>query len=250
MLYKFKIQLINFLLNISDVFIDFSIKLAYKVGYILVPFPDLGFKVGNKNTKGQGQGTARKLKILADFFSDKNQLSCCDIGSNNGVFSSLLSLSHKFVLGFEQDTFLFKVANRFLDKGSKKNISYINTLVNKDIIDNIGKFDTVVLLSVYHWWVQSFGNEVAEKMLINLWDKTNKYFLFELPNTYDNKKIAKWMPDMGTSYEAVDEYFDSFLPKIFNNSKIVFREVIPSDFRQDDMRFFFILEKQSSEFAD
>lgn len=219
----------------------FNLKLKYAVDAFHVPLPMIGIKRGCSTTSGKGQTSIHKLEIISSHLPSDTK-TIIDIGSNNGFFSISLALKGYYVTGYEPDIKLLKISEFVAHKVNVKNIALSNLGIDPDNVNIIPNADVSLVLSVFHWWVQIHGYEVAMTILKIIWKKTKRAMFFELPNTVENKKIAQWMPDMGKNIAEAELFIRKMLETL-EYSKVELLAFLPTDFRPDERRHLFLVKK-------
>jgi len=218
-----------------------NLKLKYRFDAFHTPLPMIGINRGHSLTSGKGRGSAKKLKAILSNFPE-NSKTIIDIGSNNGFFSISLALKDFCVIGYEPDCELVKVAEFTSHRLKIGKVAFFNIGIDFQNIDFVPESDVSLVLSVFHRWVEMFGYNTAIKMLEIIWQKTRKAMFFELPNTIENRKIAKWMPNMGNDIQECEIFMKKMLENL-NSSEVELLAFLPTDFRPNENRHLFIVRK-------
>lgn len=241
---KFK-RILLWVSNLFEVIIEslffINLKLKNAGDAFHVPLPMIGINSGITTSTGKGQTSKKKLEIISSHMPIKGK-TILDVGSNNGFFSIMLALKGYYVIGYEPDTVLLKVAELTAHKVNAKNVAFFNLGIEPKNVNFIPEVDVSLVLSVFHWWVQIFDYETAVEILKIIWQKTKKTMFFELPNTVENKKIANWMPDMGKDVLEAELFIRKMLETL-EFSKVELLALLPTDFRPNERRHLFIVRK-------
>lgn len=242
-------KIILWVLDLFEIIIEnlflINLKLKYAVSAFHVPLPMIGINKGCSTTSGKGQSSINKLEIISSYLP-VNTKTILDIGSNNGFFSISLALKGYYVIGYEIDIKLHKIAVFVSRKVNAKNVAFFPLGIDPDNVNFIPEVDVSLVLSVFHWWVRLYGYDKAMIILRIIWKKTRKAMFFELPNTVENKKVAKWMPDMGDNSREAEHFIKRMLESL-EYSKVELLAFLPTDFRPNERRHLFIVRKIQNE---
>jgi hypothetical protein len=82
-------------------------------------------------------------------------------------------------MGVDLDPRWLRVAEHAAERAGIKNVAFCRLEVDIDTIALLPHVDAVILLSVWHHWVWSFGLDGATELLAALWDRAGKVMFFE-----------------------------------------------------------------------
>lgn len=104
-----------------------------------------------------------------------------DIGSQLGYFVFRLSESNELILaqGFEMNDVSTAYSNALVYLNDLENISFVNCKVTPIFVKKMPNYDMISFLNVFHHVVYFDGFEIADKIMHELYNKTNSYFIFE-----------------------------------------------------------------------
>jgi len=146
--------------------------------------------------------------MMLQEYVDDNDQNLLDIGCADGQLTTKFHDSGLFCVGVdraEQMLALSRSGQQYTD-----GIGFVRYDVTPDSIGKLPHFDIVLLLTVYHHWVNAYGLESAEKMLTDLKRRCDKLF-FEPPG----RTIDDDVP-MSTN-ETVEQYYTNYLTGIFSD---------------------------------
>lgn len=190
-------------------------------------------KSGIRGTSGAGDGTKILCEAILPYISKGSNV--LDIGSNSGYFTREIGKLGVNVLGIEPDPLLYKVslAQEMLEP--KSTVSFRNDVFDLDF-NSTNQYDTVLCLSVFQQWAERFGFEDAKEILRKTFMVAHHQVFFSLPNTIQNRKILKWLPDMGKTLDESKLWIENLLREVSDGCQIEYIGIHPSDFRPDDYR--------------
>lgn len=220
-----------------------NLKWKAKNGFFHVPLPMLGIDA-SKDSAGGGETSLKKRElILKNIPSDC--LTAVDIGSYNGFFALELAQRGIWVTGYEPEPELLSVCHFLVRRLNLDNAAFFGAGINKDNVRFIPEADVALVLSVFHDWVWQGDYASALEILRTIWSKTRKVMFFELPNTVENEKIARYMPSMGNNVQECEAYIQRMLEGL-GAARIRLLSFWPTDFRLKERRHLFIVEKTSA----
>jgi len=163
-----------------------------------------------------------RIDVIKDNIDLNNLSSYLDIGSQLGYFVYKISESNSniFATGIEMNkiSYTYSVLIGILNNSS--NTSFINSELTVDTVQNIPCFDLVSCLNVFHHIVHYKGFEEANKIMMYLYKKTNKYFIFETGQF--NEKGHYWTSDLGFMGDTPIKWIIEYLETIgFNDVKLI-----------------------------
>lgn len=164
--------------------------------------------------KGRSYQTDKRVdtelrKNLISNHLENSDKSALDIGSNQGVITSVFSSQGLFTVGIERDKMsLVSAQDEFK---FTPGLGFVRFDVDPNSIDKLPPFDVVSLLTVYHHWCREFGWEKSEYMLRTLANKSNKVF-FECPKS----KVDH--PTLSLNSETVAGWYDQYFTSILDKS--------------------------------
>jgi hypothetical protein len=124
-----------------------------------------------------------------------------------------------FSVGIDrQDIALLSARSQF---GFDDGCCFMKYDVTPDTVDNLPKFDVILLLAVYHHWFREFPVAEAELMLEALLERSEKLF-FEVPERDINS--PNYEATSGTSVERHTEYLQRLCGE---DKELEFIETVP-----------------------
>jgi SAM-dependent methyltransferase len=135
---------------------------------------------------------------------DNFNCSILDVGSNLGFYSEALSQNGAFVTGIEADFSSFILSDLAARHHKMNNCAYYPLLLSPSNITTLPRYDVVLLLNVFHHWCLSYGAIDGQKMLSNLWAKTNDKLILSINNApkyrkamglNDEVSLEDWLSD-------------------------------------------------------
>lgn len=129
-----------------------------------------------------------RFKAIRDSIDTRLVKSYLDIGSQLGYFVFKMQ-EYKpgiFSTGIEMNkiSFLYSQLSSFLS--GLENVSFMNTKFSSSVCEVIPRYDVISFLSVFHHVVHFDGFDEADRIMKGLFEKVDKYFLFET-GQYDEK---------------------------------------------------------------
>ena len=222
-------------------------KLIVHAGFaegLQVPLPQLGKNFNNPHTSGKGKTSFDKWNLIAQSLS-KDCKTAVDIGSFHGFFSLKLGETGIKTIGYEPLEDLFRLSVEASLYSKIKNVSFFNKAIDQSNIDELEKSDIYLVMSVLQRWDEIYGNKIANEMLHKIWEKTKKYLFFEYPNPVSSTKMNKILSYLGTSEDECQKNIKRMLQEL-KNSEVTLLGYLPTDFRPDEKRHFFLVKKISS----
>jgi SAM-dependent methyltransferase len=138
------------------------------------PLPWLGLKKAKR-----GIGTEARWGAIEAALRDEVIDSAVDIGCNTGYFCFSLAAKGIPTLGVERDDRFLRIAQYAANKMRAHSVGFCKMDLTPDTIRLLPQADLVLLLSVWHHWVRSYGLEAASEMLTEVWQKSQKVLFFE-----------------------------------------------------------------------
>jgi len=107
--------------------------------------------------------------------------SYLDIGSQLGYFVFKMTEANPALIGqgVELDPITCAYSNAIVMLNEVKNVSFTNAKMSLTYAEALPNYDIISFLSVFHHVVHFDGFEAADKIMRELYKKTNKYFAFE-----------------------------------------------------------------------
>ncbi len=195
---------------------------------------------------GRPQGSVPSSQIRWSIIEKKlpsTLTTCADIGCNTGFFSRKMARKGIYVYGYEPDNSLFRLLVLSIESGELQNVSVTQYSLTPTNIHIIPEVDCCFFLSVYHYWVQSFGWEEAALGLRRLWEKINVCMFFEMPDSASNAKLKNELKEMGETPEECKRYLEGMLNKL-HNARITYLGRIITDFRPNEKRHLFKISRE------
>ena len=186
------------------------------------------------------QSNDRLEKITSNI--DLNDVSTyLDIGSQLGYFVFSINEINKSILstGIEMNktSYMYSVLIGILNKSI--NVSFINTELTSKISENIPSYDIISFLNVFHHIVHFQGFDEANIIMKDLYNKTNKYFIFETGQY--NVKGCYWSNDLSFMGETPNQWLFDYLKSLgYSEVKLISKF---NTHLNDEERSFFICIK-------
>ena len=182
-------------------------------------FPGAGYQplpwVGINKAK-RGEGTKARLEAIETSLTGLDIRSGMDIGCNSGYFCFGLAQKGIPMLGIDMDAQNIRIAHYAYEKIGKQTIALCRMAINTETLCLLPTVDLVLVLSIWHHWIRSYGLDVASQILSTLWEKSGKVLYFE---TGEDEITADFgMPDMG---ESPRSWLENYLGTICVGSEII-----------------------------
>ncbi|MDR1185708.1 MAG: hypothetical protein LBK67_13080 [Coriobacteriales bacterium] len=227
---------------IFPLFDRLRIRHAILKGFPL-PLPEIGIhKGGIVISAGEGLMSFERWRLIQSSLP-KNCRTAIDIGSNNGFFTLRLANEGIFAIGFEPDTELLQLAVVAACRNQEKLVAFSSLAITPDNVCSLPSVDITLMLSVAQRWVHQYGRDGMEKIIKEIWSKTERTMFFEIPNPVQSTKESKWLDFLGETEEKVEESIEYLLRDI-GAEKIELLGYLPTDFRPDEKRHLFVVHKQ------
>lgn len=134
--------------------------------------------------------------------------SLLDIGCAEGYFTAGFAEEGLVSIGIERQTHTVATARK--THANQSNLGFLQYEITPETINRIPTVDVVLLLAVYHHWVNEFGWQDAEKMLEILGNHCET-LLIEIPG----REPEEYRID--ADVETLDEYYQRYLESVFND---------------------------------
>jgi SAM-dependent methyltransferase len=169
-----------------------------------IKFVKNGFSIPRYQSNKRAD-TQKRWTMLQKHIDDEDQ-NLLDLGCADGQLTTNFHDIGLFCVGVdraEQMLALARSGQQYAD-----GIGFIKYDITPDSIRKLPDFDVVLLLTVYHHWVNAYGIDYAEEMLINLSQHCDKLF-FEPPGRAIHNDVQK------SKNETVEEYYTDYLTEVF-----------------------------------
>ena len=185
--------------------------------------------------------TDERINVIKSII-DLNEISTyLDVGSQLGYFVYKINEANSSIIatGIEMNkvSYLYSVFVGILNNSI--NTSFINSELTADNVRNIPSYDVISCLNVFHHIVHFRGFEEADKIMKDLYKKTNKCLIFETGQY--NEKGHYWTNDLVFMEDTPIKWIIDYLKKLgFYEVKLI------SKFKThlgDEERGFFICTK-------
>ncbi|WP_252699105.1 methyltransferase [Natronosalvus vescus] len=186
---------------------DGAIELISKSKKFAFRFIKNGFKVHRYQTD-ERVDTQKRLEIIQKQI-DENDSSLLDIGCADGYLTSKFHEKGLFCIGVDQAEQMLAIARS--GRQYKDGLGFIRKEITPDSLSKLPDFDVILLLTVYHHWVNSYGLKTAEDMLVELTEKGNKLF-FQPPGKEIHNNVQK------SSDQSIEEYYMNYLKETLPES--------------------------------
>lgn len=183
------------------------------------------------------EGTEKRWNII-NCELDKFDKSILDIGCNAGILTRNAATQDRFAIGIDNDS---SISYAKYQSRRESNVGFIQGKVTPENISNLPTFDVIFLLSVYHHWHKSFGQEEAIHMLGILNEKTQNKLFFEPPSL--RKKYGSNPPSIeDLDDDSIISYNTKFLQSIFSDGEIHHLGKTAKGERREGNRHLFMIE--------
>lgn len=171
----------------------------------------IGRLIGKKEISWQARqkNSAQKFEVLLPVIKGNQINSVLDVGCNAGEVTRLLGRAGIFSVGIDGQVDLRGFDNP-LDKACIGNWQ-----LDEDLISKLPEFDAILLLSVHHQWVRSFGDEAAKKLVGQLSGKAKRVFIIEFSGV--NRKYSNQGGNLFIDNDeaSVKDYAEKWLAGVF-----------------------------------
>ena len=149
--------------------------------------------------------TEKRWMILQKHIEDEDK-NLLDVGCANGQLTKKFHDLGFFCIGVDRAEQMLSLARSGQDYTD--GIGFLKYDITPDSIRKLRNFDVVLLLTVYHHWVNAYGLNNAEEMLIDLTQHCDKLF-FEPPGRAIHNDVQK------STDETIEEYYTDYLTEMF-----------------------------------
>lgn len=144
------------------------------------------------------ESTVERWKKMKPVLVSENVKSLKDIGSCMGYFCHKAAESEIQSFGFDRNLTFVSISTLISKKMNLiKAPSFTRIEMNPDTVCFLPRTDATLLLSVWHHWYFEFGEVLADKMLLKVWQNTQKVLIFESGEEEIWKEFE--FPDIDTS---------------------------------------------------
>jgi hypothetical protein len=185
------------------------------------------------------------LQLLVENIETSAQ-TVIDIGCNEGTFARALAERGYFVTGIEGQRQYADAAMAFCQTNRTPRIKIHNKILSPEDIMQLDRADVILLLSVHHQWVASYGLTIANQMLGQLAEKSNKQFFFS-PACIKSKYGEGFSEFEDNDYQAIENYFAENIGKPYGCSLHFIGNVVNELPPQEPIRPLFLLQRAGSE---
>jgi SAM-dependent methyltransferase len=134
-----------------------------------------------------------------------------DVGCNEGYISAEFAKRGKFCVAIDAGPyFLNHILNDLDSVYGRQNPAFGVFPLAEENINLIPEFDLVLLLSVHHQWINTYGDDYAKRLATRLIDKARRYFVIEFAATA-KKYGFKESKFEDNDEESVKTYAESWL---------------------------------------
>ena len=128
----------------------------------------------------RGRYPNEKLDLILSRLSLSEINNVLDVGCNEGYISAEFSKRGKFCVGIDAGPYyLNHILNDLENVYGRQNPAFGVFPLTEENINVIPEFDLILLLSVHHQWINSYGNDYGERLVSRLIDKARHYFVIE-----------------------------------------------------------------------
>jgi SAM-dependent methyltransferase len=148
------------------------------------PLPWVGLRDSNR-----GSGTTTRWEAMQPVIEASGSRTALDIGCNVGFFCFALAEMGVAAIGVEAAPRELRIATFARRRLQADNVGFLSLQLTPQNTGLLPACDTVLLLSVWHHWVRSFGFDAATRMLRDVWGRAGKVMFFE---TGENEMPAEY----------------------------------------------------------
>jgi SAM-dependent methyltransferase len=170
-------------------------------------------RLGGGYQSDRSEGTEERWRLIRSHL-DEDDRSLLDVGCNLGVMTRRAADAGRFALGIEPGRDLVRAA---MAKAAKtKSAAFMHFEVDPSSVLLLPRFDVTLCLSVQHYWMRSFGEEAAWRIVGELLRRTDRKMFFE-PASIKSKYGNPDLPFEDLDRDAIVEYnvkkLQSLLPE-------------------------------------
>jgi len=118
------------------------------------------------------EGSTQNLELIINSI-DRKAKKIADIGCNQGVIALNLALHGFKVIGYEQQTQFLNYGKERVKHDKIENIEFVETIISFENISVLDDVDINILLSVHHQMVKSLGLLEGNRLLKEIFKKSN-----------------------------------------------------------------------------
>jgi len=174
-----------------------------RLALFLKRFVKNGFKIPRYQTDMRVD-TEYRWSLIIDHI-DEDDKNVLDVGCADGFLTSKFREEGLFCVGVDRAEHMLDLArseNRYTN-----GIGFMKYDVTPESVTKFPKFDVVLLLTVYHHWIDAFGVDASETMLQHLMERSEK-LLFQPPG----RELEDGLPM--DSEDTIVEYHRNYLERI------------------------------------
>lgn len=144
-----------------------------------------------------------RLRIIQDNLIHLESPSVLDIGCHQGFFLLALAENAGLSIGVDNDRGELMVGSARAQLWRKNSVVFVEMTLTPDNVIQLPSVDVIILMSVFHHWVRSYGEQAAVSMLEIVAQKVNKCFIFDTgqPNEIGSS-WASQLDFMGPDFES------------------------------------------------
>lgn len=159
----------------------------------------------------RGRYPKEKIDLILSRLSLSEINNVLDVGCNEGYISAEFAKLGKFCVAIDVGPlFLTHILNDLENVYERQNPAFGVFPLTEENINLIPEFDLILLLSVHHQWINSYGNDYGERLVSRLIDKTRRYLVIEFAATA--KKYGFKEPKFeDNDEESIKAYAESWL---------------------------------------
>ena len=143
-------------------------------GNLYQPLPWLGLHQARRGT-----GTRARWRLLAPLLDAYPLRTALDLGCHTGYFSMALAQRGIVTLGVDADERALRIARYATNRLHSTRLAFSCMMITPDTLDLLPQVDLVLVLSIWHHWVRSYGLAGASAILATIWRRTNQILVFE-----------------------------------------------------------------------
>ena len=121
-------------------------------------------------------GTEQRLAMISTCWDDKDQ-SLLDIACNLGQMTRYAADKGLLALGIDYSSRAITAASNA--HNGIPNLAFMRFEITPESASKIPSFDVTLCLSVYHYWMEIYGEATAWSMVAQLIERTRRKFFFE-----------------------------------------------------------------------
>ena len=160
-------------------------------------------------------GTQERWDLIVAHLDDVDR-SLIDIGCNLGVFTARAAALGKLSIGVEPNAqFVRRASRRYRDHPG---VGFVQFEVTPNSIAALPEVDVTFCMSVFHYWVEIYGEDAAWDIVEKLLRKSKRKFFFEPASIY--KKYGANRPEfIELDEKSISDYVRKKFQPLLNDGQ-------------------------------